>query len=85
MQTLIKNLRDFKLAGMAFCLEERLSYAKTNKLSYQEFLELLCEDEKNNRRDNNYKKRKNAAKLPSMKTLEKFIVVNHNFISIYNR
>ena len=73
MQTLLKNLREFKLSGMAFCLEERLSYAKTNKLPYQEFLELLCEDEKNNRKDNNYKKRKNAAKLPSMKKLEDLI------------
>lgn len=72
MQTLLKKLREFKLAGMAFCLEERLSYAKTNKLPYQEFLELLCEDEKNSRQDNNYKRRKNAAKLPSIKNLEDF-------------
>lgn len=72
MQTLLKHLREFKLAGMAFCLEERLSYAKTNKLSYQELLELLCEDEQSNRRDNNYKRRKNAAKLPAIKKLEDF-------------
>lgn len=72
MQILLKNLREFKLSGMAFCLEERLSYAKTNKLPCQEFLELLCEDEKNTRKDNNYKRRKNAAKLPSMKKLEDF-------------
>lgn len=72
MQTLLKNLREFKLSGMAFCLEERLSYARTNKLPCQEFLELLCEDEKNSRKDNNYKRRKNAAKLPSIKKLEDF-------------
>ena len=72
MQTLLKDLREFKLSGMAFCLEERLSYAKINKLSYQELLELLCEDEKSNRKDNNYKRRKNAAKLPSIKRLEDF-------------
>lgn len=72
MQTLLKNLRDFKLAGMASCLEERLSYAMTNNLSYQELLELLCEDEKSNRKDNNYRKRKNAAKLPAIKKLEDF-------------
>ena len=72
MQALIKDLRDFKLSGMAFCLEERVSYAMTNKLSYQELLELLCEDEKSNRKDNNYKRRKNAAKLPSIKRLEDF-------------
>ncbi len=33
MQSLISDLRSFKLSGMAFCLEERLIYAqtKTNK------------------------------------------------------
>lgn len=72
MQNLLKSLKEFKLAGMAICLAERLSYARTNKLSYQELLELLCEDEKSNRKDNNYNKRKNAAKLPAMKKLEDF-------------
>ena len=72
MQTLLKDLREFKLSGMVFTLEERLSYARTNKLPYQELLELLCEDEKSNRKDNNYKRRKNAAKLPSIKRLEDF-------------
>jgi len=72
MQELLKDLREFKLAGMAFCLEERLSYARTNKLPYQELLELLCEDEKSNRKDNNYRRRKNAAKIPAIKKLEDF-------------
>jgi len=72
MQTLLKNLRDFKLSGMAFSLEERLSYAMNNKLPYQELLELLCEDEKNNRKDNNYQRRKIVAKLPAIKRLEDF-------------
>ena len=72
MQSLINDLRSFKLSGMAFCLEERLIYAKTNKLSYQELLELLCEDEKSNRKDNNYKKRQNSAKLPCIKNIEDF-------------
>ena len=53
MQTLVSDLRSFKLSGMAFSLEERLIYAQTNKLSYREFLELLCDDEKSNRKDNN--------------------------------
>jgi DNA replication protein DnaC len=46
--------------------------AKLNKLSYQEFLELLCEDERDNRRDNGYKKRKATSKLPANKRLEDF-------------
>ena len=72
MQNLISDLRAFKLSGMAFSLEERLIYAQTNKLSYKDLLELLCEDEKSTRKDNNYKRRKNAAKLPSIKRLEDF-------------
>ena len=72
MQSLISDLRSFKLPCMAFCPEERLIYAQTNKLSYQGLLELLCDDEKSNRKDNNYKKRKNAAKLPSLKRIEDF-------------
>jgi len=72
MQTLLGDLRSFKLSGMCGALEERLAYAMTNKLSYHEFLQLLCEDERNTRRDNNYLRRKNAAKLPHMKRLEDF-------------
>ena len=72
MQTLLKHLKEFKLAGMAFALEERLTYAQNNKIAYQEFLELLCEDEQSNRKDNNYRRRKSAAKLPSIKRLEDF-------------
>lgn len=69
---LYKKLKDFKLSGMVLTLEERLSYAQTKKLPYQEFLELLCEDELDNRRDNNYKRRYSAAKLPAHKKLEDF-------------
>lgn len=72
MQNLISDLRAFKLSGMAFSLEERLIYAQTNKLSYKDLLELLCADEKSTRKDNNYKRRANAAKLPSVKKLEDF-------------
>ena len=72
MQSLVSDLRSFKLSGMVFSLEERLIYAQTNKLSYREFLELLCDDERSTRKDNNYKRRKNAAKLSSIKRLEDF-------------
>jgi len=72
MQELVNDLRSFKLSGMVSSLSERLHYAQNNKLGYQEFLSLLCEDEKSNRRDNNYKRRVNAAKLPASKNLEDF-------------
>ena len=72
MQELYKRLKDFKLSGMALNLETRLLYAKSKKLPYEEFLELLCEDERDNRRDNNYKRRYSLAKLPHQKKLEDF-------------
>jgi len=69
----IKNyLKEFKLAGMLNSLEERISYANSNNVSYSQFLELLCEDELNNRKDNGYKKRYARAKLPAHKTIEDF-------------
>ncbi len=72
MNTLKTRLRDFKLSGIYNSLEERLSYAQEKSLAYVEFLELIMEDEYNNRRDNSYKKRYSKAKLPSHKTIEDF-------------
>lgn len=72
MNMLKTRLRDFKLSGIYNSLEERLSYAQEKSLSYREFLELLMEDESNNRRDNSYKKRYSKAKLPAHKTVEDF-------------
>lgn len=72
METLKEHLRSFKLAGMLMALEERVTYANDKQLSYQQFLELLCEDELNNRNDNSYKKRYAKAKLPAHKTIEDF-------------
>ena len=56
MTQLQSQLREFKMAGMVNSLEERITYANENKLSYREFLELLCEDEQSNRKSNSYKK-----------------------------
>lgn len=56
MNLLKSRLRDFKISGIYNSLEERISYANDKKLSYTEFLELLLEDETNNRRANSYKK-----------------------------
>ena len=55
--TIESRLKNFKLAGIVNSLKERIIYANDNSLSYQQFLELLLEDEENNRRDNSYKKR----------------------------
>lgn len=72
MNTLKLRLREFKLSGIYNSLEERLSLAKEKNLSYIQFLELLMEDETNNRRDNSYRKRYSKAKLPARKTIEDF-------------
>jgi len=72
MNMLKSRLRAFKLSGIYNSLEERLLYAQEKSLAYQELLELLMEDEYNNRRDNSYKKRYAKAKLPSHKTAEDF-------------
>jgi DNA replication protein DnaC len=52
--------------------KDRLDYAQSQQLSYQQFLELLCEDEANNRQSNSYKKRYGKAKIPAYKTIEDF-------------
>lgn len=72
MNVLKKRLRKFKLSGIYNSIEDRLAYAKEKKVGYQEFIELLLEDENNNRRDNSYKKRYAKAKLPSYKVIEDF-------------
>ncbi len=66
------QLKEFKLSGIYQSLDERLVYAKEKSLSYSDFLELLLEDERNNRRDNSYKKRYARAKLPTHKTIKDF-------------
>jgi len=72
MNTLKTRLRDFKLSGIYNSFEDRLEYAQEKSLAYREFLELLMEDEYNNRRDNSHKKRYAKAKLPAHKTVEDF-------------
>lgn len=72
MNALKSRLRDFKLSGIYNSFEDRLAYAKEKSLSYIVFLELLMEDEANNRNNNSYKKRYSKAKIPAHKTLEDF-------------
>ena len=73
MTNMLKSrLRDMKLAGIAGSIDVRIDYANKNHLSYQQFLELLFEDEESNRRDNSYKKRYSKAKFPAYKTIEEF-------------
>ncbi len=67
-----QRLKDFKLSGIYGSYEERIKYATDKSLSYEEFLELILEDEANNRADNSYKKRYSKAKFPYHKKIEDF-------------
>ena len=67
-----QRLKDFKLSGIYGSYEERVKYATDKSLSYEEFLELILEDEVNNRADNSYKKRYSKAKFPYHKKIEDF-------------
>ena len=72
MSMIKQRLKDFKLSGIYGSYEERIKYATDKSLSYEEFLELILEDEVNNRADNSYKKRYSKAKFPYCKNIEDF-------------
>jgi len=72
MSVIKTRLREFKLSGIYNSYEERIKYATDKSLSYEEFLEMILEDEVNNRADNSYKKRYSKAKFPYLKNIEDF-------------
>ena len=72
MSAIKARLREFKLSGIYNSYEERMKYSLDKSLSYEEFLELLLEDEANNRKDNSFKKRYSKAKFPYSKNIEDF-------------
>jgi len=87
MSSLIKQLKDLKLSGVAKTFEVRNEQAIKEKLSYIEFLELLIDDEFSNRKENSYKKRTHGAHFPAFKTLEEYdfnFQPNLNRQEIYN-
>lgn len=72
MNTIPTYLKTFHLAGMAKTVDLRIAEAADRNLSHREFLELLCEDEKNNREDNRRKRLFTAAHFPFVKTIDEF-------------
>ena len=68
----LKKLREFKLSGIARTIDVRISEATSENLSYSEFLELLLEDEVNQRSDNKRHRLYAGAHLPYEKGLEDF-------------
>lgn len=71
-QASLKKLREFKLSGIVRTLEVRLAEATSQNLSHREFLELLLEDEVNQRSDNKRRRLYGGAHLPFEKGLEDF-------------
>lgn len=67
-----QKLKQLKLSGVINTLDLRLAQAKSDNLSYSQFLELLLEDEFNQRADNRAKRLFKNAKLPFNKDLSDF-------------
>jgi DNA replication protein DnaC len=72
MNDITSRLSQLKLSGIRKTLESRNEYALKNQLSYIDFIELLVEDEINNRQANSYKKKYYKSKLDRTKDLNSF-------------
>ena len=67
-----KKLKQFHLSGMINSLDIRVKQAESDDLGYLEFLELILEDEANQRTDNKRRRLYKNAKLPFQKGLDEF-------------
>jgi DNA replication protein DnaC len=70
--TIHRTLRQLRLSGLAQSLEVRVQEATANRLSPQEFLELLLQDELNIRHQRLLARRVKAAAFHDTRTLEDF-------------
>ena len=70
--TLATMLRKLRLSGLASTLEVRLQEAGGGRLSHEEFLELILQDELNIRQQRRLVRRTKAASFRELKTLEDF-------------
>ena len=70
--TLIDSLKKLRLSGLLESLEVRLHEAKSGRLDYDEFLELILQDELATRRDRQVARRTKAACFRDQKSLEDF-------------
>ncbi len=71
-EALQKTLRQLRLSGLSQSLEVRLQEAAGNRLSHQEFLELILQDELNIRGQRLIARRLKAAAFHECRTLEDF-------------
>src|SRR3989442_7035712 len=66
------TLKKLRLSGLAGTLSLRLQEAAANRLSHEEFLELILQDELNVRKERLLSRRTKAADFHHLKTLEDF-------------
>lgn len=66
------RLKSMHLSGIAKSCDMRIEQAIREKLSYQEFLDLLLSDEVNNRTNNGNNRRMQRSRFPSQKSIEEF-------------
>jgi DNA replication protein DnaC len=76
------KLKKLHFSGVIKTADMRIEQAIREKLSYQEFLELLINDELLNRTNNGNQRRMQQAKFPQLKTMEEF---NFNYQPSINR
>lgn len=76
------KLKKLHLSGITKTADMRIEQAIKEKLSYQELLEILINDELMNRTNNGNQKRLHQAKFPQQKSLEEF---NFNYQPSINR
>ena len=70
--TLLHMMKELRLSGLMNSLEVRLQEARSSKLDYAEFLELILEDEMITRRDRQIDRRTKAAAFRDQKCLDDF-------------
>jgi hypothetical protein len=67
-----QTLKKLRLSGILTTLPERGSYARTQKLSYGEFLELILNDEIERRQQGRIVRQMRSALLDQGQTFERF-------------
>jgi DNA replication protein DnaC len=65
-------LKQLRLSGMLSTLPDRVSYAAGNKLTHQEFLELILSDEVERRRQGSLERRLHNARVSLDQVMERF-------------
>ena len=70
--SLRESLKKLRLSGLAGSLEVRLTEASSSRLTHEEFLELIVQDELAVRRERLISRRTSAANFRDQKTLEDF-------------